>query len=545
MSYPEEAPLSMPAAGATRWPEPLAGRGIARIAIPAVILVALLAGVSAAALTTRWGIGASPDSVAYIGAARNLASGRGLSLPYGELADLPLTRFPPLYPMILAGLGGLTGDAATAARWLQALLIAANAALVAVFVSRISRRAAWTAALGSLVWMASPAMLELHSLAWSEPLFLFLGTGTLLLLGESLEGEGWRRAAGAGLLAGLASLTRYAGISLLATGGLALMLWGAGTRRERLASVFAFVATGAALPLLWMARNLRLTGNAAARPIGFHPVGMTQVWQAVDTLARWLQIPRGLPGIAEAALIIVIAAATLALLLGIGRDRRVRSVGEANRRAMPGLLRVALLHVAVYAAFLLASISLVDANTPLDSRILSPLYPIGIIALMSAVDSLARSTRKLRPMLFPVLAGLGAWLVFSAGSSAALVREGYQLGLGFNRAEWRVSPTLARVAGLPEASVLYSNSPEAIYFRTGRGALPLPQRFSSVSQSVNVAFPAQVSEIRQMIADRGGAVVYFANLAGTGRMSEDDLRDLLGLEPIYVEADGSIYAPGG
>jgi len=538
MPFLEGAILRMQTAVGILGAEIPARRALSRRGI-AAILVALFAGFSGVLVTTRWGIGASPDSVAYLGVAHNLMSGRGLSLPFGDLTDTPLTRFPPLYPMLLAGLGQVAADPVVAARWLQAALFAANAALVAVFVARVVRPTVWAAALGSLLLVASPAMLEMHSMAWSEPLFLFLGTASLLLTGDALGDRAWKRSAAAGALAGLACLTRYAGISLLATGGLALWLWGAGGRAQRLRRVAVFLASGGTLPLLWMVRNLQLTGNAAARPIVFHPVGMPQVWQAVDTIARWLQIPRGLPGILEVAVILLVAAGVLALLPGIAGRRKAESADDGPAPGMPGPLRVALLHVGVYAAFLVASVSLVDANTPLDARILSPVYPIGIVAVASGVTSLAREAGKLRTLLFVVLAGA---LLVSVAATLPIVRQGYQIGLGFNRTEWQDSPTLARVGELPDGDVLYSNSPEAIYFRTGRRALPLPQRHSRVSQGLNQEFAAEVAALRQQVAGRGGAVVFFRVLAGPDRMSEADLHDLLGLERIFEGADGSIYA---
>jgi len=40
-------------------------------------------------LCTRWGIGATPESATYIGAARNLLAGNGLSLTIGPGKTAP------------------------------------------------------------------------------------------------------------------------------------------------------------------------------------------------------------------------------------------------------------------------------------------------------------------------------------------------------------------------------------------------------------------------------------------------------------------------
>src|SRR4030042_2103472 len=122
MPFLEGALLRMQTAVGILQAEIPARRALTRRGLSA-ILGALFAGFSGVLVTTRWGIGASPDSVAYLGVAHNLMSGRGLSLPFGDLADTPLTRFPPLYPMLLAGLGQVAGDPVVAARWLQRGLV--------------------------------------------------------------------------------------------------------------------------------------------------------------------------------------------------------------------------------------------------------------------------------------------------------------------------------------------------------------------------------------------------------------------------------------
>jgi len=81
-------------------------------------LAAILSVVGGASVltATRWGIGASPDSVVYVGVARNLLEGRGLTVPFGGAGEALLTQFPPLYPATLAGLGLLGVDPLVAAR---------------------------------------------------------------------------------------------------------------------------------------------------------------------------------------------------------------------------------------------------------------------------------------------------------------------------------------------------------------------------------------------------------------------------------------------
>ena len=50
---------------------------------------------------TNWGIGTSPDSAAYIASARNLTTGKGLTIPTASGLDTPMNFRAPLYPLVL------------------------------------------------------------------------------------------------------------------------------------------------------------------------------------------------------------------------------------------------------------------------------------------------------------------------------------------------------------------------------------------------------------------------------------------------------------
>ncbi|OUC07239.1 hypothetical protein RY27_16060, partial [Litorilinea aerophila] len=116
-------------------------------------MVLALAGAGAVLYATAWGLGASPDSAAYIGVARNLLAGRGLGVPFGQTADVPLTHFPPLYSLALALVGGLSGtDPWLSGRWLQAALLALSVLGVGGMAYGLARRSGRAALLAGLLW---------------------------------------------------------------------------------------------------------------------------------------------------------------------------------------------------------------------------------------------------------------------------------------------------------------------------------------------------------------------------------------------------------
>lgn len=67
-----------------------------------LVLLALVGAILILLSTSRYGAGLSPDSVGYIGTARNLITGAGF-ISYG---GSPTVEWPPLYPALLALVGG-------------------------------------------------------------------------------------------------------------------------------------------------------------------------------------------------------------------------------------------------------------------------------------------------------------------------------------------------------------------------------------------------------------------------------------------------------
>src|SRR5215831_8200316 len=138
---------------------------------------------------TRAGIGLAVDSLHYIGASRSLLSGHGLSrVSYqGEL--IPMVHWPPLFPILLALLGTLGINPFDGARWLNSFIFGANIVLVGIMIHKQVPRSVWPALFGSFLMLTSVNMLRTHSMALTEPAFIFFGFLGILLLAIYLENE--------------------------------------------------------------------------------------------------------------------------------------------------------------------------------------------------------------------------------------------------------------------------------------------------------------------------------------------------------------------
>jgi 4-amino-4-deoxy-L-arabinose transferase-like glycosyltransferase len=174
----------------------------------------------------------------------------------------------PGYPFFLAGVYGASGltHRFAAARLIQALMGASLAPLTALLALRLGlvRR---TALLAGGIVALYPILIFYPLALASENLFiLLLLAGTLLLL-DAIERGRIATTVGAGLLLGLATLTRSTLIAFLPLGALALWRSGASpaprgrSAGPRKAIVFSLVACLAIVP--WAVRNSLVLGRPA------------------------------------------------------------------------------------------------------------------------------------------------------------------------------------------------------------------------------------------------------------------------------------------
>lgn len=480
----------------------LRARRAKRITTAALVGLVVLAGVLGLAQATRWSVGLKPDSTSYVAVARSLVAGDGFAVPGSDGALHPMTRFPPLYPAVLAAFGCVTGDLIGAARSLNLLLFAWNIVLVALLVARYAGGASGAVVAGAALFASSPDMMRIHALALSEPLFIALGFAGLLLLAAHLRSPHRAALVGAAALAGLAFLTRYVGGALVLAGIVVLLLpadrsW---RRRGADAAVFGALAT---LPMaIWLLRSLAVSGSAAGRHLAFHPVEGDHVALALRTMASWVPIQGGwssLPWLAALGLVAVLALRT---------PREARAHTRRYRTLSP-LPRVLLVFLLVYMASLLVSISFFDAGTQPTWRILAPVFVAGLVL------TLCGALRLLRARPSAALAILLGFLALAVAASytrttAEWVRvRALEGGEGYGLRRWQESELIARVKGLPEDVAVYTNAPDAVYMLAGRFSANVPARVIAGTRRPNPDYAERLEAMEIAVRENHALLVWF------------------------------------
>ncbi len=228
-----------------------------RRAFAAVLVLALVVRVVVIATTPHFV--PATDAADYDRIAVSLADTGGLpSSEYFTVAHGPTAYRPPFFPLVLAGAYKLSGTHDAKARWqaariLEALLGTLAVALIALIALRLwSPGVALTAATIAAIY---PPLLLVGSTLLSESLFVPLVLGVVLAALGARDTRRLRWVALAGVLIGLATLTRGNGIVLLAP--VAAMVWTGTPRLSWPALRAPLTLLGVALLTLvpWTIRN--------------------------------------------------------------------------------------------------------------------------------------------------------------------------------------------------------------------------------------------------------------------------------------------------
>lgn len=501
------------------------------------IIVALLGGLLIF-FTTPWGIGVSPDSVSYLGSSKNLLSGLGLTIPFGDPPNSPLTHLAPLYPALISFVALLTNSVDLSARILNAVIFSTTLLLVAGLINQKITDHPLITFLAVTVVFASPIMIELHLMAWSEPLFLALILGSFIFLAKYLQAGQPQGLVWAALLAALGLLTRYAGAAVIAASGLVILIFSSHPFRRRFihALVYGLLAI---LPFAaWSMRNYIVAGTATNREVAFHLINTSQISQAIDTLIGFISMPAGLPIMIKLSLSLLmlglIPAALFWRLKTAHQSISIRSL----RENIPAEINILLIFIPVYLLFLAFSISFFDANTPLDYRILSPIFPAWIILIASSASQLWNQPKAWMKI---VIAGFFVILVGSyLLPGFRLLSASYTSGLGFNQRAWRDSALISHLRSSYSDSAIYSNVPEGIFLHTGIPAISLPRQFFAVSQSENPAYSVQFEKMTAALHSGQAYLVMFSSHRADPAL-EKQLATNLALQPLQTFQEGTIY----
>jgi hypothetical protein len=382
------------------------------LCIPAL----LLATVRLAQWLMPSGAATTPDSVAYLAMAQNIARGAGLTVPNVGLEGapaVPLTLWPPLYPLFVSAFLPLARAPE------QAASLANTAALAGLVLLSYLLCRRWlpqlAAAGGALVVVLLPAMQLIYSYAWSEALcapLLLLCFLALLRFGDAEDGSRWQAGiAWLGLAAAACILcihTRYAAVAFvppLAATVLFLRPRLALPARAGLAAGAILLVAAGVAPL--MLHNLAVSGHLSGGERGAPPQSLGGYLEGLAASFSGYMF-RGQPWLVAVPLV------AHGLLAWFWRSRpgAADPADRARSRRQDG----AALPLGWVLAYL-AAITLMGRSQHIDNdaRMLALIVPLMMLTVLAASAALARRAGGVLGWL--PLSAWAAWCLFNSAAS--------------------------------------------------------------------------------------------------------------------------------
>jgi hypothetical protein len=415
------------------------------------------------------GIGISPDSVVYISTAQSIHDHGAIN----DFTNMPVMDFPAFYPIFLTGLLFLTGHSIQAiGPVLDGVLFAALIGLSGYIMNRFSCVSRGYKAILLLFIILSPCLLEIYSMIWSETLYLLLSLLFMISCYHYFRAHAIRWLLAMGGVAALTAVTRYAGVSIIAMGGL-LMLCDTRLRwdAKKLGHLALYGLVAVSLLALNLYRNLRVTETLA----GYREKGLTSLGANIhdfgSVLCNWLPFFNERYGVATFVALVFILLITVIVLFRLVRSRNFFSCET-----------IAMSYFVVYTDFILFTAT-VSRFQQLDSRLLSPLFLPWIWGSTCWMPATFDRRPGLWKKVAVVLALVAAGCFFTG--EVHVFRDNWDgikdAGIpGYTENSWRKSETMAFVRAhkdsLEQAGTIYSDAFEGLWFLAGVQSELLPHK---------------------------------------------------------------------
>ncbi len=528
-----------------RW---LFGFGLAFLCVLAVVILCN---------SMHQGVGVGGDSTIYMFSARNLTDGKGLGLITANGTFRFLPYFPPLYPLLLAGMSSLGFDMVASAGALNILFFVATVVL-AGWLLKWAGAGLWYGWLAAAFMLVSPVLIPVFSWAMSEPLAIFLGLLSFVLLAKTLDAINHKQLLIiSAVLAGASVVTRYSSAAFLATGFLAVLLLTGGRWRRRLRDLLLFGIPGSFPLLVWLIIDLKMTSAISSRSfldLADVPGRLAAFFPALNKVIQFWFIPESwihkppYPMLFNQIMAPVAAIVTGLWVFWLGEKTRgvTRTCEQRLLKTMWLLVFFLVLYVLITAMVFLMTYPPIT----IGSRMYSPMHVawILLVVVMAALTTMERRIPRLGAGLIQVM--LVVFIAWWGWRSSRIVAQNREDGMGFTSIAWRTSETVSAVRSIKSDVPLITNEEMAILFLTGRASYPLAEIYLDKPLTTFHRFGDGEMDGEQDQAafkNFGGALVLFDSielqLEGLyGEKTHARIHSLVdGLCRFFKGEDGSIY----
>jgi len=444
-------------------------------------------------------LGVSPDSVFYIEAAKNFSEGKGIVNNQNKL----INHWPPVYPIVLGTCALVTGaDVFEIGIYLNAFLIILYGFILVVILKELKLPSILSYLLLLLLIFGLPT--TVYQFFWSEGLFLVFFIATILFFVKWTKYNNWKFILLAGIFSGLFFITRYAGIGFIAGFSLFTLIR-KNTIHLRIRNLIIYLLPIVIAFLIWHLYANSFGQQSLDRKLYFKPIEFSKIKMGLSTLYHWF---------------ISYTYISLPLLITIFVYYILELKKYDKKKIMPFNWFVVLLILLIfsYLSFLIFSILTLDSLTPLDNRILSPIFPVLVILLGLALNFFIqrKSTNRITYILIILL------ITNALISSLEVWKSHYQNGKGFTNEIYTSSEMLKNVSQNEDITI-FSNHIYLLRFYSTSKAKFLPRKVFQREKVANKAYKKDIDTMKQLVSNGLGEVAYFNHPANRYLMLKEDI----------------------
>lgn len=476
-------------------------------------------------LTIPYGLGVSPDSVFYIQVANNISLHKGIVNDAGQFVN----HWPPGYTLTLGFLKNLTGlSIATLGICLNALLLAANGYLFLCILKALKLKRSFMY-MGIITLLCSLPF-TVYRMFWSETLFIPLLLATFLYVLKWHQYQKGKYLIVAGIISGFFFLTRYAGAGFM-SGFIIIIFFNSKHLKTKITNSLLYTLPILFICLPWFVYSKIMSDTGTDRHMVFHFIEIDKLITSLKTVTSWFT------GSTMQYKLIGLPLLCIILALSVIIFSKHHTVFKNKMISYQKEIKMVLLIMSAYYFFLLISISFFDALTPLDHRMLAPLFPFILILMLFVLQIVSElSKNKYYGNTLFLL-----FLLLIPYTSFPIWKEHYAAGTEYTGKVFKDSKMLA-YAREHQDQILYSNANELINFYFPINSIETPSTQNPFSNTDNTEYQKDIEQLYNDVVYHNASIIYF-DLVAEWRpflITKEELMTLFKNEAVIYFEDGFI-----
>jgi hypothetical protein len=471
---------------------------------------------------TRYaGIGISPDSIMYISGARNMNAHKGFTY----FGDKPLVAFPLFFPSFLGILLFVTGiDPVVMGPILTGLMFGLVIFLTGVILERFTFPSKWYKWFILLALALSPSLLEIYSMLWSETLFIIWTLVFVLVYHQYIKTHSLKALIVVGIVTAFACVTRYAGVTLIGTGGLLLLFDPQLKLKTRIGHILTFGFIAISLLVTNLVHNTLVT-HTGTGPRYKSLTSLSENMHYFGTvMCDWFTLTPHQYNLAFSITLILVLAFVAGFIYHAFK----------NKKAYTSYENILIAFFIVYGLFMIISAT-ISRYERINNRLLSPLFiPFVIGCTYWVVPFILKQEVKVKRIFTVLSLGIALLLLYGEYQNdyQRYDDQGEYGTPGYTDDDWNKSELIKVMKTHPAlfnpAYPVYNNACEAFYFFTGKSSEYIPK-------------PTEPKQLKQFDERPHGYIVMFDKLPDPALLTIPQIQQRKPLKTLYKFEDGGIY----